>query len=133
MKEKQRSKVFLKIPVGLSGGHPVGWPVTMGIPFAEGVLRNDVNLSLEAGSGGIGLPLQTKVLARWKDGSIRWVLIDFLRPKHQGGKLFLRVSRERKNPAGSLEKYSKGVAFKQRNGHFIVDTGVIRARLSAKG
>ena len=51
-------------------------PLTGGVPIARGaapegsgsVLRDD---------GGRTVPLQTSVLARWQDGSARWVLLDF--------------------------------------------------------
>lgn len=52
------------------------WPVTSGIPLAAGALR-DEQASLLVDETGRELPLQTEVLARWPDGSIRWLLLDF--------------------------------------------------------
>jgi hypothetical protein len=52
------------------------WPVTSGIPFAQGALLDDQAAALfdDAGSE---IPLQTETLARWPDDSIRWLLLDF--------------------------------------------------------
>jgi hypothetical protein len=47
-------------------------PVTAGVPFARGALASDRNLRLADGA-----PLQTRVLHRWDDGSVKWVLLDF--------------------------------------------------------
>lgn len=52
------------------------WPVSSGIPLAEGALRDDQAVMLED-STGRELPLQTETLVRWPDGSIRWLLVDF--------------------------------------------------------
>lgn len=52
------------------------WPVTSGIPLAQGVLRDDQAAALFDAAGG-EMPLQTETLARWPDGSIRWLLLDF--------------------------------------------------------
>jgi hypothetical protein len=65
----------------LTVAEPVGvarqqWPVTSGIPFAEGALRDDRAVALYDAQGR-ELPLQTETLARWPDGSVRWLLLDF--------------------------------------------------------
>jgi len=67
--------------VRLSVDEPAGverrqWPVTSGIPLAQGALRDDGAAALFDEAGG-EVPLQTESLARWPDGSIRWLLLDF--------------------------------------------------------
>jgi hypothetical protein len=52
------------------------WPVTSGIPLARGTLRDDQGAALFDAAHG-ELPLQTETLARWPDGSVRWLLLDF--------------------------------------------------------
>jgi len=59
-----------------SGVDRTGWPVTSGIPLAEGALT-DHEASALFTSDGTEVPLQTEVLARWPDGSVRWLLLDF--------------------------------------------------------
>ena len=52
------------------------WPVTSGIPFAEGVLKQAGQVAL-TDSAGKPVPLQTHVLAAWPDGSVKGLLLDF--------------------------------------------------------
>ncbi len=53
-----------------------GGPVSSGVPFPPGVLGSDSHLRL-LDAAGRQAPLQTRTLARWKDGSVKWVLLDF--------------------------------------------------------
>ena len=57
---------------GLNGD----WPVSGGVPFAVGQAPAGVGFILHDASGA-AVPLQAEVLARWPDGSARWVLLDF--------------------------------------------------------
>ncbi|MDH7568039.1 MAG: hypothetical protein QHJ73_00435, partial [Armatimonadota bacterium] len=52
-------------------------PVTGGVPLPEGAAPEGTCFHLRATNGDEQM-LQTEVLARWKDGSARWVLLDFL-------------------------------------------------------
>lgn len=56
---------------------PRGEPVTAGFALARGALRSADGAALRA-PGGALLPLQTQALARWPDGSVKWLLCDFL-------------------------------------------------------
>ena len=60
-------------PLGLSRA---AWPITTGVPFARGQVRDPTRLALRA-RGGHALPVQTRVLSRWDDQSVRWLLVDF--------------------------------------------------------
>lgn len=51
-------------------------PVTSGVPFAAGALRDARAVELRDDQGR-RVPLQTDALARWPDGSVRWLLLDF--------------------------------------------------------
>ena len=59
-----------------SGVERTGWPVTSGIPLAQGELRSHRRTAL-FDANGAEVPLQTEVLSRWPDGTIRWLLLDF--------------------------------------------------------
>src|SRR5262245_31958873 len=48
-------------------------PVTIGIPFAKGTLRDPNSLRLSDSVEEI--PLQAQVLAHWSDGSVKWLLL----------------------------------------------------------
>jgi hypothetical protein len=51
-------------------------PVSAGVPFQRGTVRDVSSLAL-AGPDGKGVPLQAQALSKWPDGSCRWVLLDF--------------------------------------------------------
>ena len=53
-----------------------GEPVTCGIPWPEGRLGDTSHLRLSDERGRI-VPLQSRCLNRWPDGSIRWILLDW--------------------------------------------------------
>jgi len=71
---KQSGHVTLRVesPVNVRD-----WPVTSGVPFPKGALGSARNVRLLDGK-----PLQTTVTARWPDGSVKWLLLDF---RHTGG------------------------------------------------
>jgi hypothetical protein len=52
-------------------------PVTMGLPFPRGLIKDKMGIGLTDPDLGT-IPVQTKVLATWPDGSIKWMLLDFL-------------------------------------------------------
>lgn len=51
-------------------------PVTGGVPITEGAAPKECKFELADGKGRV-VPCQTKVMAKWPDGSARWVLLDF--------------------------------------------------------
>jgi hypothetical protein len=60
------------VPHGGEGQLPGTW----GLPFRKGELGSDLNLRL-LDTNGREQALQTRMLARWEDGSAKWVLLDF--------------------------------------------------------
>ncbi len=67
----------LRITVTESASIDVPRPVSGGVPLAAGAGPAGCRFSLRDGAGR-PVPLQSEVLARWKDGSARWVLLDFM-------------------------------------------------------
>ncbi|MBN2296050.1 MAG: hypothetical protein JXM70_26700 [Pirellulales bacterium] len=111
-----------------SGVARTAWPVTSGIPFGQGVLQKpgDVALFDEKGNE---IPLQTETLARWPDGSIRWLLLDF------------QIDLQAKQRRVLDLRYGKGiqrkavvdpVSVEERDGQVVVDTGPMELRLGGK-
>jgi glycosyltransferase involved in cell wall biosynthesis len=74
-------------------GKPIGGasqPVSIGVPFPKGALKAAKTLAL-FDADGRSAPLQTSVLNCWSDGSIKWLLVDFIITKgNAGGNLSLR-------------------------------------------
>lgn len=54
-----------------------GEPVTIGLPWSRGTVK-DERLFRLIGPDGAEQVLQTQVLDRWSDGTVRWCLFDFL-------------------------------------------------------
>ena len=55
-------------------------PVTAGVPLPRGWLRDAADVELRD-QRNERVPLQGEPLARWSDGSIKWLLVDFLLPE----------------------------------------------------
>jgi hypothetical protein len=112
-----------------SGVPRQGWPVTSGIPFAQGALADPSKVTL-LDDEGRSLPLQTGVLSRWPDGSVRWPLLDFqVDPAPRQKKQFtLRLGVEARgpSPASSLRVIA-------RNHGTTIETGPLRLDLSREG
>ena len=51
-------------------------PLTTGLPFSQGEMSAHEPLAMLDDSGGL-LPLQTRVMERHDDGSLRWLLLDY--------------------------------------------------------
>jgi hypothetical protein len=69
---KQSGRVTLRVESPVQN-----WPVTCGVPFPKGTLGSARNVRLLDAK-----PLQATVTARWPDGSVKWLLLDF---RHTGG------------------------------------------------
>lgn len=53
-------------------------PVGLGIPFAQGALRDSSGLILVARDSSKTMPCQFRELCYWPDGTVRWLHIEFL-------------------------------------------------------
>jgi hypothetical protein len=95
------------------------WPLTVSVPFAPGELQPGAAVQV-VDEGGASLPVQSRPLVRWHDGSVRWLLLDTqvdLRPRHARR---LRVqSGHAAAAAGALQISEDGEGIR-------IDTGVLR-------
>jgi hypothetical protein len=96
------------------------WPVSSGVPLPQGEVYEIANLRL-TGQNNAPISAQKKVLARWHDGSLKWVLLSFVAPAEQD-KYQLQYG------AKIREAASSPLAVKNPNGSVIVDTGVLQWR-----
>jgi hypothetical protein len=55
----------------------VNEPVTVGVPLPKGQIFNPADIALYNASND-RIPVQSEVLAHWADGSVQWILLDFL-------------------------------------------------------
>ena len=65
-----------RVEVAYGDPSPAGLPVSVGVPFPAGELREPVTLSVRA-PGGERRPAAGRTLARHRDGSVRWCLVSF--------------------------------------------------------
>jgi hypothetical protein len=96
-------------------------PVTMGIPFPKGLVREDLqDLVLTDPTEG-KIPYQTQVLGKWSDGSLKWVLFDFQTSVAAGleKKLLLSRNSEKGGATGEVRQ----IMFKEDVSHIRVNTG----------
>ncbi len=116
-----------RVPLALSWAEGVrytSWPITQGIPFADGVLARGTPARV-VDSTGRYYPTQTRCLTTWAADQrfVRWLLIDFQvdLPAPAGTGFFLEYGPEAVSPLPdaplALERHQDGVT---------VDTGALR-------
>src|SRR5215470_6951698 len=95
-------------------------PVSTGVPFARGRLRDADAIDLHDEHGRVR-PVQLTALARWPDASIRWALLDFIVDSTVDTceSVHLRVRRGGATALAQLQK----IAVRAEEGAFRVDTG----------
>src|SRR5438552_2064978 len=87
---RQAAPLTVRLHVAGAGTTTACQPVAVGIPFTQGALSAAEGLTL-ADAQARPVPLQTAVLARWSDGSVKWALLDFLWRPENGTDLGLAV------------------------------------------
>lgn len=101
-----------------------GWPVTSGVPFAQGTLSPAAAAQLRLQDAtGRNIPLQTSPLALWPDGSVRWLLTDF--------QLDLGANEKKALTLGPRSGGAESPALKvtTANGRTTIDTGPLKLEL----
>jgi hypothetical protein len=109
----------LTVPLFIHGTASSPQPVTVGLPFPRGGLQDNRPLSLVAADGR-SIPSQAEPLARWPDGSVKWLLLDFVCPAGGPavGRWALRRDAGANGGAGPGPLRVEGAA-----GGLVIDTG----------
>ena len=106
-----------------------GWPITFGMPFAPGQLKNADTIGIQTASGK-ALPQAHRIAAIWRDGSVKWLHIDCQADLTKSAKQDFKVvwgqnTSTAKAPSDlRVTKNADGVA---------IDTGAITFSLSSTG
>jgi hypothetical protein len=97
------------------------YPASASVPLPRALVATPDAVWL-ARPDGAATVAQTRALERWPDGSVRWLLIDFLADVAAGGRATytLRDGRRPRAPAGPR------VRVESRGSHRMLDTGVLR-------
>ena len=122
-----------KFPLNVVGREGQAGYVRTGVPFPEGLLNNIERICV-VGPEGMRHAAQVKALSQWKDGSARWVLVDF--PARAGERYYLDF-RGRGASAGSdfgeLSRAAASVAplsVTEDGNNITIDTGAIFAEIT---
>jgi hypothetical protein len=91
-------------------------PITLGLPFAPGAVSDAALLNLRDASDR-RVPLQARALERWRDGSVKWALLDF---QTRDDSTIFNVG------VGQRTSDAKGIELTQTSGGVLVDTGAAR-------
>ena len=95
-------------------------PVSAGVPFARGVLRQADQIAVVDGAGR-PVPSHAAALARWPDGSVRWALLDLLvdAGAQREERVEIRLGEAAAPPAA-------GIGLQEQPAHYAIDTGAVR-------
>jgi hypothetical protein len=96
---KSERSAALRVPLVVESrrASAAAQPVTVGLPFPRGALPDGARLALHDADGRT-VALQTEPLARWSDGSVKWLLLDFILPSVAAGRSHWLLQ-----PAGSAQ------------------------------
>lgn len=115
--------------------HPAHWPVTRGVPMAVGMIRGTDGLAV-LDPDGDRVPAQFRVLARWADGSVKWVLVDFHARADSSGTTTYNLVDEAvdeapapRQPATYNTTTYPSVRVEETENDLQVDTGVLRFKV----
>ncbi len=91
----------------------VSQPATVGIPFPRGMLSDPSKLAIQ-NENGSSIPLQSKILARWPDQSVQWLLLEFvIRDLSSGEHAFVLHSLSTEPTTNELDLESCKAAFEK--------------------
>jgi len=103
-------------------------PVSTGVPLPAGHLWDPASVRLMDPEGR-QLPLQTEVLSRWPDGSIRWLLLDFQASVAAGA-----VAEYVLEYGSEVTRLSvEGIRVEEDDDTIIVDTGPLAVEFGKSG
>ena len=120
------TRIIIKL-AGLEGVSYERWPVTFGIPFADGALEHGAPVRL-CDAAGVALPIQTQCLATWHPDRrfVKWLLIDTQVDATGGAEPELYLEYPVK---GSPPAPTPAVMVSEDDGLVRVDTGALRLDL----
>ena len=104
------------------------YPLTRGAPLPQGVIFEIVGLRMSAPDGA-NVPAQFRVLSRWPDGSVKWVLIDFQVDLAAGATIVYTMSYNEQHPAPQT---ALTINLEESDEYIAVDTGPLTFRIGRK-
>ena len=106
-----------RVAVKIAGPVVANWPVRCGLPIPRGELGVAAN-AMVLDAGGARIPSQSRAMAVWPDGSVKWLFVDFFQ---RGGSAYtVAYGNKVRGAAGGGVKIAQSVAGVE------VDTGAVR-------
>ena len=98
------------------------WPICWGVPFPEGALHSPDDVRL-LGPDGEEMPCAVRETARWPDGSVKWILVQFQVTVGAQGRATYTVEF-----GGGIERaeHASPLKVSDAEGEILVDTGPVR-------
>ena len=123
-----RPRIHVALP---GGGRPC--PIAIGVPLPRGWCDDPASLRAIPGDGAAELPLQARALARWSDGSVRWLLASAIVPggDESGASRSIDLVRDDDARGGIAVDAGPVVEVRETAGAVDVDAGALRMRVSA--
>jgi hypothetical protein len=130
--ESHAGAAIVEVPLlieGAAGGPGVCQPATVGIPFPKGVLRDPETLRLIAPDGRTAV-VQASPLAHWSDGSVRWLLVDFVLGPGIEGSTEWALGQA---PVADYQSLREPLCVRQSSGSIAVETGKATFQIGRHG
>jgi len=96
--------------------------ISSGVPFPKGLLLTSDKVELF--SNGLPLPTQVKILSKWNDGSIRWLLVDTALALSANEIKTLSLKK-----VTNVTPIANSINIQQSNDFITVDTGSLRVEI----
>ena len=115
------------VPLHWIGASPkVDRPVTFGIPFNQGEFTENQRLVLRD-DAGVEIAADQWPLAKWQDGSVKWMAMAGVIPHSATGLKIEKSSAKRKGQAPDAT-----ISVDKRGNGYVVNTGVLQAYISGE-
>jgi hypothetical protein len=123
--DERTVNLTVRVPAFAQGNN---WPVRCGLPIPQGELATADHVAVRSAEGKT-IPSQCRAMARWPDGSVKWVFIDFFHDLAIADSATYTVAYgNRIQPA----QPSAGMQIKATDAGLAVDTGAIRFTVPRK-
>lgn len=119
----------LRIPIGIEEAAGVArraWPVRVGVPFAPGRLASTDRVAVLAPNGK-PVPAQLRSMGTWRDGSLKWLLVEFPADVPANSHVFYTLATEQ-STKGLLSPI-----LRQDGARIEADTGIRKFRFAPGG
>jgi len=120
------------VPIGVEEGGGIArraWPISVGVPFPKGAVKKDSAIVLTDPKGRT-IQAQTQAMAAWDDGSLRWLLVDFLADVPADQYVFYQLTAWAEEP--EVARKSPPRLISDKGDHFVVDNGPTRIEVPKK-